>query len=536
MASQAFSIYLLKENFNPNNSIREDYKNRLEEISKDSWESHAIQDSSLYLQKDTPKDPIWKKYFNIKEEIYNQNQGSILFFPISNGRYFAITFGYAYHAIIKSALEHNFGLITTLNALDPNTPIKTIDTVYLENNKKVRTQSPFYTSLPFFQFNKYESLVKSLQGKVKKEYQNIFNNITGTTSFKCTSENSLSELKNLCQDLFELFQKDDYKNSFPELMYIKQISDPNKIYELNSHLIKSIDNNKNITLSINDIIDPLIPIKFEISGIDNIPQEYEELLFENYLDYLEQSRIDFNKITKKDLENHSVSCINADDNNKISTYSIYECISFEIKDSYEQTYYLYNGNWYKINQDYIQRIKNELDPIFIPKHPILDGYSHNNENDYNQDMSKKINTLCLDKKNISPKSQTQIEPCDIISLQDDALHFIHIKRETKSCTLSHLFNQGINSIKLIRAESKSKEKLQKLIGSNSYILNALDQKKFKIIYGIITHKAPNKRSDNLPLFSRISLLHIYEECKLLGIACEVIFIPEAKNTSTSNPN
>ncbi|MGX2968133.1 DUF6119 family protein [Ursidibacter sp. B-7004-1] len=527
-----FSIYLLKEKFTESNAIKASYitEGKLNRLEKSDWDSEKVPDSTLYIRS-SDNIPEWKRYFGIRRELNTVSQGAILFLPISISqiskiRYFAITFGHSYHALKKNSIDHSFGLITTLNALDPDKSIRTIDTVFPENDKRERIQSPTFTSLSFFQFNKHESLVKSLQGKVQKQYQDIFNNITGTHYFKCNSKKELRELKTLCENLFSIFLKDDYKNSFPELTYITPISDPEKIDELNEKLLNSIKNNEDLHLSIPNIIDPTISIEFEINGIDNIPEKYDEILYDNYLDYLNQSKFSIKNITLNNLEEHNITCINIDNQEFIETYSIYECISYDTLDKENETYHLCDGHWYKINKEYIELLRTDLDPIFISNHRVLSDYNHNSEGDYNLDMENNNNVICLDKTNISPKGQSQIEPCDLISLENNEIHFIHVKRDTKSSSLSHLFNQGLNSICLLRSNTESKEKLEKIISRNQNILNGFQNSEQTVIYGIISKKDPNKKSENLPLFSRISLLRSLEQYKLLKVNCQVIYIKQ----------
>ena len=540
MSQQSFSIYLLKEGFNHSNAINNGYENKLKKLNNNEWNNRDLSDNaSLFLQMSNPKPPIWKTYFGITEDINNQLQGAVLFLPIrviksdltENYRYFAITFGHSYHAISRKSIDHNFGLITTLNALDPEQSIRSIDTVFPENERRERIQSPKFTSLSFFNFNKYESLVKSLQGKVKEEYKEIFNNITGTVSFKCTSSKSLNELEDLCGKLFDIYSNKDYEDNFPELTYIKPELDPDKIESLNKSLISAIQNKaSNVSLSIPEILDPLIQLTFEYRGIDDIPKEYSDVLFDYYYDYVIESNLDVSQIELDDLYNHNIVCQDIENKKDIGCYSIYNCIVFDTTDSDNNTYHLCDGNWYKINQDYILQLKNELDPIFIDTHRVLGDYAHQSEGDYNSAMGANSDTICLDKKNISPKGQTNIEPCDLITLEDEKdtenkiINLIHIKIDTKSSSLSHLFNQGLNSVSLIRSNSESRDKLIKMIEAEIGFLEAIKSNKYNVVYGIVTQKEPSKKSDNLPLFSRISLSRVLEQFKLYGINCNVIFI------------
>lgn len=530
MVQQSFSIYLLKENFNENNSIKTTYKHRLTKLNEKEWDNQKIPEASLYLQVNEPKPPVWKDYFNITKDIQNQSQGSILFIPISTqgqSRYFAITFGHTYHALLKQSIDHNFGLITTLNALKPGESIRAIDTVFPENDRRERIQSPNFTHLAFFQFNKHESLVKSLHGKVKDEYKDIFNNITGTLSFKCNSQKPLSELEELCRKLFEIFSKKDYEKEFPELTYIKPENDPDKLRELDNILLNKVHSSHDLLLSIPDFIDLSKSIKFEYNGIDSIPEQYTDISFLNYLDYISQSKINITSLTLDNLHDHTITCRDEDSNEIMGMYSIYECFSIDILDNQNDTYYLCDSHWYKINKNYIADLKSALDPIFIQQHRVLSIYNHQSEGNYNSSMGSNPNTICLDTKNIAPKGQTAIEPCDLLSLEQDGLHFIHVKIDTKSASLSHLFNQGLNSLCLIRSNEEAKEKLEKLISTNKTFSNVLDNQKYTVIYGIVTTKDPKKLSDNLPLFSRISLYRSLEQFKMLGVSCNVIYIKKS---------
>ena len=63
-----------------------------------------------------------------------------------------------------------------------------------------------------------------------------------------------------------------------------------------------------------------------------------------------------------------------------------------------------------------------------------------------------------------------------------------------------------------------------MIKSHSGFLEAIQSNKYNVIYGIVTKKDPSEKSDNLPLFSRISLSRVLEQYKLFGISCNVIFI------------
>ena len=147
--------------------------------------------------------------------------------------------------------------------------------------------------------------------------------------------------------------------------------------------------------------------------------------------------------------------------------------------------------------------------------------------------------ICLDQTNISPTGNTQIEPCDIYTVEKDASAsngyrgvLYHLKISTRSTHLSHLFNQGVNSIDLIELEDTSKEKMKRLVterlnGNDPDIFLAPFEKlDFKVIFGIITHKNKAQKSGNLPLFSKISLMRNMQQLDVRKVPSAVTFIED----------
>ena len=102
----------------------------------------------------------------------------------------------------------------------------------------------------------------------------------------------------------------------------------------------------------------------------------------------------------------------------------------------------------------------------------------------------------MDKTNIAPKKQTQIEPCDLYTVRNQRANLIHIKISTRSSSLSHLFNQGVNSVEIIRLNDDSRNKLKSLIDNmgEEYI----DSSAFTVTFGIITKKPYSDKSKALP--------------------------------------
>jgi uncharacterized protein (TIGR04141 family) len=109
---------------------------------------------------------------------------------------------------------------------------------------------------------------------------------------------------------------------------------------------------------------------------------------------------------------------------------------------------------------------------------------------------------------------------------------IHVKRSTLSNQLSHLFNQGANACELIRLEPASLQALSDLIsdrapGADQQYLDELNRSNLMVRFAIITHKDATKKSENLPLFSRISLMRSLRALKAMGVEAKVCYVNDA---------
>nr|WP_287259004.1 DUF6119 family protein [Mesorhizobium sp.] len=110
--------------------------------------------------------------------------------------------------------------------------------------------------------------------------------------------------------------------------------------------------------------------------------------------------------------------------------------------------------------------------------------------------------------------------------------FYHVKVSTLSAQLSHLFNQGINAVQLMRLEEQAVDKLEALIrdgdadGLRDPLVALIRGRKYRIVFGIVTRKDPAGRSQNLPLFSRISLMRGMKTLHLMDVPGSVIFVSD----------
>ena len=518
--SRNFTIFLLKDGFDAGNALKEEHGLELATAEARNLPNEA----TLYVLKNSPRPPWWKDYWGLQRSLEQSLQAAIVFLSVRN-RTFAITFGHSYHKLKEESYEYDFGLKTTLNSVDPG-KLRSTDIFQPEDAKRERIQTSKATDLNYFDISKDESIIKKITGIVKVDYFELFRNVTGSCNLKISSRIKASEIIELCGKLLNIYEKEDYLTSFSEINSIIPIKDPCIIHDLNGLLIDAFSSeNIELVLSIPDIIDYTTSYKVKYTGAGKGQIEYEDVYIHHYREYLRYRNIE--DITIDIFKKHELR-IEDENNNILGSYSIFKSLLFDCEHNGKH-FYLCEGEWYQIDHDYIEKLKTSLDPVFLDDFTLLSECSEIREDNYNNFIAaNNENVICLDKKNISPSGQTFIEPCDLYYKKNGYAHLIHIKVSTRSASLSHLFNQGINSLELLKLNNESREKMRELI-SNDDLFGPMKEEKIKIIFGIITEKSATMRSDSLPIFSRISLLRTINRLKIMGVEGRVVLVKDKVN-------
>lgn len=517
--SRSFSIFLLKEGFTPLNSLKDDHSLELLEEENTNLPDEAI----MYISDRPANAPWWKSYWGIGRDLFQSQKGALTFLKI-NHRWIALTFGSTYHQLKDEAYEYDFGIRTTLNALDPK-KIKSTDILQPENAKRQRVQSPTASELNFFTLNSDETILKKMTGAVKDEYAELFKNITGGNSLRISSNMDADEISDLCESLLNIYEREDYKTSFPELQNIVPVKDPVVLDQLKAKLRDAFNQDPapfELVLAIPEIFDYSTDYKIKYSGEGKSDLEFTDVYLKGYREYLLDRQHESIDVVEK-FNAHKLRILDENDL-LIKEYSIYKSFLFDCELD-NKVYHLCDGEWYFIDNDFIRKLSTELDPFFTNAHEYLHQCEKKREDEYNNSVKDSYpNVLCLDKKNISPNGQYQIEPCDLLYVNNGYLELAHIKISTRSSSLSHLFNQGINSVELLRRNEDARIKLKGLIDDNPLMVSYIDEGKYCVSYGIITKNDIRRKSKSLPIFSRISLLRTVNALKTMNVPVQIHFI------------
>ncbi len=427
-------------------------------------------------------------------------------FVTTSGRTFALTFGQTRHSLRDEAYEYDFGLRTTLNAVEPS-EIRNTDELDPATSRRRRTQLPEHADLTYFDFDGNSSVLRSLTGAIRPEYADLFTHATGANNLRVSSKKPIAELTPLLDEIYSVYNKTVYLEAFPAANNIQPVADPSTLNRLNDALVDAIRiNDDHVTLTIPELVDFQQDFEITYSGAGRSDLYTDASLFD-YYDYLTSNGRSVSELTLESLRSHRLRVL-SDTGFERASYSIYRCTVFEVTlNGFDGVFHLSEGTWYQVDADYLARLTTDLDEYFSDT-PLPPREVHL-ESEYNRDqlVPHWVGSVLLDTTDTSPAGEKQVEPCDVIRVENGLLVLTHVKLGVKASALSHLFSQGANSVDLLNGEPEAREILSALILDRSpeFDIKPLDHRSFAVEYVIVTKNDLALRSSALPLFSRISL-------------------------------
>ena len=149
-----------------------------------------------------------------------------------------------------------------------------------------------------------------------------------------------------------------------------------------------------------------------------------------------------------------------------------------------------------------------------------------------QSQRKTLPSSALTRATSVRRDRRLIEPCDLYSVDGDIGVFHHIKRSTVSTRIEPPVQSGKQCHRTDKLEETCLNNLRELItarvsaDSCASFVAPLAGKKYRVVFGIVTHKERTRKSENLPLFSRVSLMRIARSLRLKDTSCQFGFIPD----------
>lgn len=434
-----------------------------------------------------------------------------------NNRTFAITFGFGRNLLKLENFEERFGIITTMNLIDQD-KLRAIDyNSPMGNPKTRRVQLGKTSSINDFELDREKDLVKNMAGRLIDESFEDAKTVSGKQSLSIPFTCNIDNIHESLIVLYHIFSSEVYKEKFPGIDYTREVKDKNILQQLDNQLLRLLneypDNQDGeVLIAMPEILPDQNVNGFYYSRSSNI---YNDIILSDVINVIRE--IFHNEISIETLKRETIAVI-GDNGIRHSHWKIYNCLITDLTFNGHQ-YVLNDGKWYEYEDNYAAEVNRYYNSALICDIPMPDCILYPNaekEGAYNiRAAQAREGAVKWDCELINPFDETPFELCDIFDRQTNS--FIHVKKDTGSAALSHLFLQGSVSGELVRIDTVRKQILENKPEMNESINeHTFTASSYTIVYGIIEKDNADSDRPKIPFFSRVSFRQIATTLTLCG--------------------
>ena len=522
--TQKLSIRLLKPNVSPEDTVREGLDLR-------PWES--IPEARIALGAVGGSTAKWARFLALsdaeKARLKNRLPYGVVFVPVL-GRWFAVTFGFAHVKLDSAKFEERFGLRVVLNSVDPDqlrsTDLRTPD----ENTISRRSQASRGSRQEAFSIDIERDIVQGLAGLPKDS--DFASRVAGADALVMHKKMDLHSLRDSCAAAYRMSQRSDYKANFAWIDHVRHVRSKELISGLETKLTQELDralkssDPGDLALARPVIYDPMNMELIQYRGFRST-EHCADLEIRDYLAAMQRAGL--TTYESLHLRNHKVHGVDDSGRDVGDNWRILDCLVFEAQHK-GKLYTLSASRWYEIDKT----LASSVQAFFtrIPPFPMPGAHSSETEVAYNNRLKETCtDLLCLDRKLVKPSDATSpIEVCDFLTRNHE---LIHVKDRTSSSRLSHLFNQGTVSGRVLIADPGSRNELRRKIreveketGRRGFArvvpsaTSPFDPRKFTVVYAVLGTR-PTAR---LPFFSLVALRQAVTDLRARGYQCAFAWV------------
>lgn len=534
---QKLSIRLLKDGVEPADALREG-------VDLEDWPK--IEGAKIALDTMGGNPPKWSGFLGLsadqKKKVWNNTAFGLVFLQTS-GRWFAVSFGMGHVKLDPSKFEQDFGLRVVLNSVDEeqlkSADVRTPD----ENTLSRRSQTSRGSDQTAFAIDVERDIIRGLAGTPKDKV--FATRVAGSDALSMDRRLKVADLPKACADALSVYAKDDYKNHFGWVDQIKHVREADLLEKLDAAAAAKLEaviggaDPDGLHLAFPIIYDPEKGASIRYKGFRS-KLVFPDLDLSGYLSALQEQGV--TSFTADDLRKHAVHEVDDEGKDCGKSWKIGECLVLEAEVD-GHTYVLSGGRWYQVAQDYAQELVKFFDEL--PREELPDALPDENEEKYNRRLKNDVlELLCLDRKLIKPTGwTTTVEACDFL---DKDSRIIHVKDKTSSSRLSHLFNQGTVSGRILIVDGAARDLVRGKIseveaetGQADFVeiiptaASNFQSRGYTIVYAVIgTGDVPK-----LPFFSLVTLRQAVRDLKALGYKAAFAWIkkPAAVGVKPTKP-
>lgn len=495
-------------------------------VQKVELSSNLPYAADFYLQSKRARSPPWMEFLEriVTKKLptlKNENVCGVFFVRLKK-RIIVFTQGYGRNLLRADCFERDFGLKVVLNSVDPaqlrSVDARTVEDLTTQTRKQLSRNSP----LDAFALNLNQDILRVIAGKPKSE--EFAKLIVGSDSLSLSAKVEVEQLGAKCEELLAAYESQEYKKHFPWFDHLRSVRDKALIEELDHRLIEKIlaGPSDGLHLAAPEVID-----LHESPGLsfstETDPTPRHELLMEDYLKTKEAGAVSVAELKRDHVQVHYSAADAA-----VSKWSVYDSIVFEAEEKGE-VFVLSGGAWFRVAKNFADDVRRRVGNIKRSKLVLPAAKSTDREEDYNIEAARVGKFILMDKKNsFVTEGKTSIEVCDLLTKDRQ---FVHVKRKTRSSTLSHLFSQGVVSADAFWMDPGFRTHARNHVLKNHPALKKLIPQErpkpadFEVVFAVITKSNP-KWPHSLPFFSQLNLSYAHDRLERMGYRVSLLRIDE----------
>lgn len=480
-------------------------------------------DGEFYYLEPTRRTPAWvgfvRPLVNDSLDSVESASNSALLLLRTSDRIFALTFGYGRSLLDLSKIEYQFGLRVALNRIDPS-QLRSLDTkTFQDMVVSTSTQVSQATELPTFGVDISTDILRGVTGKPRDT--TVTSQMSGADALVMNVKLLARELPGLCADLLDAFGEQHYKTDFGWIDQLSLVRRPQLIAQLNDQLVQELVSGQTAAthMAMPEVISWEDIDSFTIDGAPG--QEYDDLDLNAYLADLGAAR---SRITLSRLESRRVGVRYGRTGDVDRLWSLHKCLVSEQRVD-GLLHVLIEGRWFEVADSLVTEVDQFTAALPPATAALIPAKAGEHEAVYNERLAKSSpgHLLKLDAQIKRPGGAASgIELCDVLS---DRGELIHVKRKSRSATLSHLFSQGSVSATTFLRDGTYRDQIRAHIeetlpaNEQSRWLSlvppsgsTVSQGRYTVTYAVVANST-KPGADWLPFFSKLNLM---QHGRLLG--------------------
>lgn len=424
----------------------------------------------VLVVKNVPHEPRWSSFVrsaSAEVEIPLSNSPGALVLVEVPAADSTLRLAFAFGVLGRFLLANNgyqrgFGLRAALNIIYP-ADATTADAARLRSVDskrrgpiilRARSQTSEASAFEEFDVDRLRDVVSAAVG-VPHDTERWGSRVSGGDPIRMDLGIEFDDLGDLCLQLQEVHDREDYVEDFGWIDDILPVTDPDLRRRLEHEIVRVLveDDGAELTLAPPEIIDweRVSAFRYHFDrrqGPANTPVVHPEMRLNDSLTGME--------LTIEKLKARRIKAVDGDANT-IHAWPVWGCLVGEVELD-DSTFVLDEGEFYYVRDDYIDDLDSYINGIPAAPIEMPDATPTTAEGDYNEAAAVAHGYVLLDGSQRTIRilgRTTAVEICDLLTPERD---LVHVKRHFSSSNLSHLLAQGAVSAELLQMNGEFRQR------------------------------------------------------------------------------